>query len=71
MELSASIRTLPGELSSNTDWQNENRAMRVIYNACVCIHVYLADRFSLSSAFLNLDLLATNGATLGACIASI
>lgn len=43
----------------------------VTQNAATCTSVYMLDHGVLSSAFLNLDLLATSGATPGACIASI
>ena len=36
--------------------------------AISCINVYMFNHLVLSSAFLNSNLLATNGATLGACI---
>ena len=58
-----------GELFPNTDWQNKNRFLESLKEKAVgCISVYMFDHLVLSSAFLNSDLLATNGATLGACI---
>lgn len=61
---------MASELSPNTDWQNENRES-VLQKAARRMVVYAADHGVLSSAFSNLGLLATNGATLGACIVSI
>jgi len=58
-----------GELFPNTDWQNKNRFYGSFKEkAASCISVYMFDHLVLSSAFLNSNLLATSGATPGACI---
>ena len=59
------------ELPPNTDWQNENRLTAFPDRAASSAHCYTFDVYVSSSVFLNLDLLATNGVTLGACIAFI
>ena len=58
------------ELLPNTDWQNENRLARLKKSGLLHVDLRLQP-LSLSSAFLNSDLLATSGATPGACIASV
>lgn len=65
---------LASELLLNTDWQNENRpnwgvVVKTMRVHCKSLHAWRVS--FLSSSFLNLDLLATNGETLGASIASI
>ena len=60
------------ELWLNTDWRNENRSSWSVREKAVDrMGVYALDCQVLSLAFLNSGLLATNGATLGACTVSV